>query len=1123
MPLDSIAAAIRKCLNLSPRWASPFLRSTRKRRRRHERGLHIEALEKRSLLTNFTVVHEHDQLDANNDPVVGTLRWAVESANDQAGADTISFAANVHNIGLTSGRLLIQDDLTVNGPGPASLGISGMNQSQIFFIHDGNVGSAIDVEINDVTLSNGYAPGGGFGGAVYSVENLTLDNVDVINSTADGSGGGVYADVPTGGTLTIRNSTISGNIANQYEDPYYGYLYGGNGGGLRVINRGTATIDNTTIAGNQAVTTGGGMHANNSGVMQITEGSVSANMAGTGAGIRLANTTSGSSITISNATVMHNTATGAGGGIESTNHGSMTVVNSTISGNSAGDHGGIGITNHGTANVLNSVISGNSLGVGTTHGGGLSVSNAGGGSTMVSQTTISGNTAGYYGGLNLSNSGSTTITRSTISGNTAYFNGAGAGLFTHSGGSTTVDNSTVSGNLIANYGWGGGIMMSNDGATTISSTTIANNQGVDDGQGGNGGGSGVLFFGEPGAPPVAVVNSIIAGNETNSGVPDDVRVTGYVSKLQVDHSLVGADPGLVGGAGNRTGTVALPLDPWLGPLQNNGGLPETHLLLRNSPAIDAGSNARTTAVVDQRGETRIVDGLGNAISVVDMGAVEAEPQNDDVDGDTAETATPVALSAPIQARLQTPQDEDWFRTPLQRDRSYTILTDAATPNGRALSVSVWGAQPASAPLQRALGRIDIVAPDTATTYIQVAAEESASAAAARSPSSPASPLSATNDDGSYTLIVAEAIPEQDPGAPYVDKNNDGLFFIGDGDVLLSPDDLKDGFDTKKPEGAYTKVIKGAGLVIPASVSVTDAGMTIVSEGNLHVDGHLEATTGDLNFKSKKGSISLGANVDAWAASAPRNLTVWAKQDVVVGEGDSLLGLVKTTLTAGNEIDVQGAFIESADQVKFSAKGDLNAQDAYIAGFDTKSIVDLKGADVNVVNTRIVGGKKAGINASGRVQGIGAWITAHFVNSNGQVQIKSRDETRLHDARVYAEKKITIDAGDALWAHRVDIAACDSNAQVKLTAKNGPVDLRDGSVVATKKIDILSRKSHVDVSRANIGIRTGSSKGDVKIQAKGQLLLNNADIRHQGKVTLKDIDNIFENYDYLGPGFFDCPE
>src|SRR5690606_29126136 len=72
----------------------------------------------------------------------------------------------------------------------------------------------------------------------------------------------------------------------------------------------------------------------------------------------------------------------------------------------------------------------------------------------------------------------------------------------------------------------------------------------------------------------------------------------------------------VAGAGDLLDTA-----PLLGPLASNGGTTQTHALLANSPAIDAGDNAGCAAApvngVDQRGTVRPQG------AACDIGAYEA--------------------------------------------------------------------------------------------------------------------------------------------------------------------------------------------------------------------------------------------------------------------------------------------------------------------------------------------------------------------------------------------------------------------------------------------------------------------------------------------------------------------
>src|SRR5262249_16592596 len=95
-----------------------------------------------------------------------------------------------------------------------------------------------------------------------------------------------------------------------------------------------------------------------------------------------------------------------------------------------------------------------------------------------------------------------------------------------------------------------------------------------------------------------VNNSIIAANTAPTS-PDVAGV--FASK---GFNLIGATGGSSGWiAADLTGTAALPLNPRLGALQNNGGNTPTIAMLAQSPALNAG-DPTLVGTQDQRGVTR---------------------------------------------------------------------------------------------------------------------------------------------------------------------------------------------------------------------------------------------------------------------------------------------------------------------------------------------------------------------------------------------------------------------------------------------------------------------------------------------------------------------------------------
>jgi predicted outer membrane repeat protein len=266
-------------------------------------------------------------------------------------------------------------------------------------------------------------PGGG------TATRLTLQGAGAGQTTIKRSS----ATISSGVSATITGVTIAG------PNPFPHGCCGSNGG---IVNRGTLTLNDSTVSGNLASHVEGG-------------------------GIR----NEGGTVTLNNSTVSDNAAgNGNGGGIANEDSGTVTLNNSTVSGNHAGcggECGGGGILNEpGATMTLNdSAVSGNHADTGP--GGGIS---NGGGTVTLNDSTVSGNTAKTRGGGISNEVGTMTLNRTTVSGNTA---GLGGGIFNEAG-TVTVNHSPVSGN-IAVFLFGGGIANENGGTVTLDHTTVSEN------------------------------------------------------------------------------------------------------------------------------------------------------------------------------------------------------------------------------------------------------------------------------------------------------------------------------------------------------------------------------------------------------------------------------------------------------------------------------------------------------------------------------------------------------------------------------------------------------------------------------------------------------------------------
>jgi hypothetical protein len=242
---------------------------------------------------------------------VGTLRQAIQEANEAPGPDQISIQAS-GTIGLTSELPEIEGDLEIVGPGAEHLTVrrTGSTDFRLFDIADGIV------TISGLTLSNGR--GVLHGGGIFSIGTLSLRDVRLTSNTAFASGGATAeaagGAIYSAGPLYLNEVTVLNNNARA------------TGGVIRTVARGggiaaisTVTILRSTISRNR-----------------VEAESPTGNVTGVGGGISF----SGSEERISESTVSENearaigpaaeSATGAGGVLGG---GSLSIIASTITGN----------------------------------------------------------------------------------------------------------------------------------------------------------------------------------------------------------------------------------------------------------------------------------------------------------------------------------------------------------------------------------------------------------------------------------------------------------------------------------------------------------------------------------------------------------------------------------------------------------------------------------------------------------------------------------------------------------------------------------------------------------------------------------------------------------------------
>ncbi len=278
---------------------------------------------------------------------------------------------------------------------------------------------------------------------------------------------------------------------------------------------------------------------------------------------------SGVTASISGLTIRHGNPTGFGGGIFAFDSATALVVDSCIiRANTAqsGDGGGIWSGALSTT-ISNSTISGNTAGpAGGNGGGGLFCRNTSNICTVNNSAITDNTTVNSGGGINLN--GSTLIlNNSTVSGNSATINGGGLQI----NGPTQINYSTVTNNSAS--GLGGGIRIPTSSVASKSSIVAGN---------------------QAGGSTTAATSDCSVGATLTSG--------GY--------NLTGSSTGCtLAGTGDTTVAPANVFTTVLAALGSNGGATQTHALLAGSPALDQipnGTNDCGTAPfnLDQRGTVR---------------------------------------------------------------------------------------------------------------------------------------------------------------------------------------------------------------------------------------------------------------------------------------------------------------------------------------------------------------------------------------------------------------------------------------------------------------------------------------------------------------------------------------
>jgi hypothetical protein len=263
----------------------------------------------------------HGIVGTANDGFVGpTLRYTLLDAQP---GDTITFSNIVTGtITLTNGEVLVDKNVTIQGPGAKVLAISGNAASRVFRITNATA------NVSGLTITNGNAGTGDGGGILNDHATLTVTRCVLAGNAANGGGalgGGIANGTRTSGsaTLTVIASTLSGNSAV---------------GGAGICNNGTfagssATlmVSNCTFSANSASSIGGGLYndgVSGSATLTVIASTFSGNSASFSGGGILNNAISGSATARIGDTLLN---AGTGANIANLNSGTFTSLGYNLS------------------------------------------------------------------------------------------------------------------------------------------------------------------------------------------------------------------------------------------------------------------------------------------------------------------------------------------------------------------------------------------------------------------------------------------------------------------------------------------------------------------------------------------------------------------------------------------------------------------------------------------------------------------------------------------------------------------------------------------------------------------------------------------------------------------------
>ncbi|MCP4537482.1 MAG: DUF11 domain-containing protein [Chloroflexi bacterium] len=309
-----------------------------------------------------------------------------------------------------------------------------------------------------------YVSGVGISPIIEGLRITGGDSAGLGGGLGGEAGGGVYVITAT---VTVSACQIISNTSNILVP------FGGDGGGIYLMNSPHTTLSANTIQNNTAWY-GGGIYLHSSGNATLINNTIRDNLAhgwygASGGGVLVQY---GANAILTGNTIQGNTSQ-VGGGVFLIGSDNATLISNTILRNADGgshtffEGGGVCLWDSGNAMLIGNTIQGNY----SDEGGGVCLRDSN--NATLNDNIIQGNLGGIGSGINMYSSNNVTLNDNIIQGNTTYWYASGVWLL-------DCDNVTLNNNVIAdNRGGGaawGGIYIAGSTAY-LRHTTLARNSG----------------------------------------------------------------------------------------------------------------------------------------------------------------------------------------------------------------------------------------------------------------------------------------------------------------------------------------------------------------------------------------------------------------------------------------------------------------------------------------------------------------------------------------------------------------------------------------------------------------------------------------------------------------------